>query len=490
MTATGSNLFLSGEFTPVRSELTEFDLPVTGVLPDQLSGRYLRNGPNPVADLDPDTYNWFTGDGMVHGIALDGGRARWYRNRWVDSPVTAAALAARGVPRSAPSDAGRSFVHGPGANTNVIGFGGRTLALVEAGLACQELSTELDTVDVCDFGGTVRSGFTAHPLEDPETGELHAISYHFGLGDRVRYTVIGRDGRARREVDITVGGSPMMHSFSLTASSVVIYDLPVVFDPRQAAALTVARPLRPLARLALGAIAGRVQLPHATGRRIPANPAGRLPYRWDPGYRARVGVMPREGRDEDVRWIDVDPCYVYHSLNAYDDDGDVVVDLVVHQRTFDRDLTGPTEGHPRLERWRLDPAAGTCSRTPLDDTEVEFPRGDERFTGRAHSTGWMVATGDGGASRLFSDRLIRVGHDGSAATVRAFGESSSVGEFFFVPRSPDASEGDGFVMGLVSDLAEDTTRLVVLDAQTLEDVAAVALPQRVPPGFHGNWLPD
>ncbi|ALG83732.1 carotenoid oxygenase family protein [Gordonia phthalatica] len=473
-----TNRFLEGEYAPVRTELTEHDLPVTGTLPDWLDGRYLRNGPNPIADVDPDTYNWFTGDGMVHGIRLSGGKGLWYRNRWVDSHRTDV------LGRPGPREAGRSFLHGAGANTNVIGFQGRTLALVEAGLACAELSDELDTLDVCDFDGTVRGGFTAHPIEDPTTGELHAISYHFGRGDKVRYTVIGIDGRARREVDITVGGSPMMHAFSLTESTVVVYDLPVVFDPRIAVASSVPRAVRPLARLAMTAAVGRVPMPHAMAERLPRSGAGSLPYSWNPKYPARVGLMPRDGDDADVVWIDVDPCYVYHPLNARDVDGTTVVDLVVHDRTFDRDHTGPSEGRPHLERWTLDPVRRICRRERLWDAAVEFPRIDDRFVGRDHGSGWVVG---GEGDELFGSLLARVNADGSEPTTRRFGDGVTLGEFTFVPRSSDAAQGDGVVMGLVTDLAADSTRLAVLDAQTLEDIASVALPQRVPAGFHGNW---
>lgn len=476
-----TNRFLSGEYAPVRAELTERDLHITGTLPDWLDGRYLRNGPNPIADVDPDTYNWFTGDGMVHGIALSGGQALWYRNRWVDSANTQRALQ-----RPAPREERRSFLHGAGANTNVIGFGGRTIALVEAGLACAELSDELDTLDVCDFDGTVRGGFTAHPLEDPATGELHAISYHFGRGNKVRYSVIGTDGRERRRVDITVGGSPMMHAFSLTESTVVVYDLPVTFDSRAAVEHSVPAAVRPLARLAMGASVGRVPMPHALSERLPSSGAGALPYSWDRKYPARVGLMPREGGDEDVVWIDVDPCFVYHPVNAWDADGAVVVDLVVHQRTFDRDHEGPTEGAPRLERWTLDPTRRTCTREQLWDEEVEFPRIDDRFIGRKHDAGWLVG-GQGG--ELFGEVLTRVNADGREPLTRSFGPGIHLGEFTFVPRSADAAMDDGAVLGLVTDLAADSTRLAVLDATTLEDIASVALPQRVPAGFHGNWLP-
>jgi carotenoid cleavage dioxygenase len=481
MTAT-INRFLTGEYAPVRAELTESDLTVDGTLPDWLDGRYLRNGPNPIADVDPETYNWFTGDGMVHGVRLAGGKALWYRNRWVDSGPASARLG-----RPAPSEEGRSFLHGSGANTNVIGFHGRTLALIESGLACAELSDALDTIDVCDFDGTITGGYTAHPIEDPATGELHAISYNFGRGDTVEYSVIGVDGRARRKVDITVGGSPMMHAFSLTESTVVIYDLPVTFDTKAAVRGSVPGPMRPLAALALSAIVGRVPMPHPMAARLPRGAAGGLPYSWNSHYPARVGLLPREGGDSDVVWIDVDPCYVYHPLNARDVDGTVVVDLVVHDRTFDRDRLGPTEGHQHLERWTLDPRTRRCQRERLWDAAVEFPRIDERFLGREHTAGWVV--GGDEASSIYGDLLARVRPDGSEPLVRRFGADVSLGEFVFVPRSADVEQGDGAVLGLVTDRRAGSTGLAVLDATTLEDIALVRLPQQVPAGFHGNWLP-
>ncbi|KXT58877.1 carotenoid oxygenase [Gordonia sp. QH-12] len=476
-----TNRFLDGEYAPVRAELTEHALPVTGTLPDWLDGRYLRNGPNPIADVDPDTYNWFTGDGMVHGVRLSGGDALWYRNRWVDSPATE-----RRLNRPAPDSASRAFLHGLGANTNVIGFQGHTLALVEAGLPCAELSEELDTLGVWDFDGTVRSGYTAHPLEDPATGELHSVSYHFGLGNKVRYSVIGVDGRERRRVDITVGGSPMMHAFSLTESTVVIYDLPVTFDVETAASSAVPRRLRPIAELAMSAVVGRVPMPHLLSERLPRNRAGSLPYSWDPDYRPRVGLMPREGGDADVVWIDVDPCFVYHPMNAHEENGAVVIDLAVHDRTFDRDRTGPTDGGHRMERWTLDPLRRTCRREQLWDAAVEFPRVDDRFVGRAHDCGWVVGDEGGG---LFGSLVARMGGRLGGPVVRRFGDGVFAGEFTFVPRSSDAAQGDGAVIGLVTDMANESTRLAVLDAQTLEDIAYVDLPQRVPAGFHGNWLP-
>ncbi|MGB0437785.1 MAG: carotenoid oxygenase family protein, partial [Mycobacterium sp.] len=296
------NRYLEGSYAPLSQEFTLTSLEVTGSIPDYLDGRYLRNGPNPIGEIDPELYHWFAGDGMVHGIRIRDGRAEWYRNRWVRSPLAAESLGEPVPPK-------RSSISQLGANTNVIGHAGKTLALVEGGVANYELTDELDTVGVCDFGGTLSGGYTAHPKRDPDTGELHAVSYSMLRGNSVQYSVIGADGRARRTVDIAVTGSPMMHDFSLTERYVVFYDLPVTFDAQQAATMTVPPALQLPARLLLSALIGRVRIPDPVAARIPVGGGAdrRFPYSWNPGYPARVGVMPREGGNADVRWFDVEP---------------------------------------------------------------------------------------------------------------------------------------------------------------------------------------
>ncbi len=169
------NRFLHGPFTPVEDEITVFDLPVTGSVPTGLSGRYLRNGPNPLGLEDPGYRfwegHWFLGPGMVHGVRLRDGKAEWYRNRWVRSRQLAEALGERWP--AGPVHADMDFA----ANTHIIAHAGRLLATVEAGPLPYELSGELDTLGPCDFGGTLPGGFAAHTKLDQRTGELHAIAY-------------------------------------------------------------------------------------------------------------------------------------------------------------------------------------------------------------------------------------------------------------------------------------------------------------------------
>lgn len=473
--------YLTGEFAPIHEEFTLTDLEVTGAIPVSLDGRYLRNGPNPIGEIDPELYHWFMGDGMVHGIRIRDGKAEWYRNRWVRSPQAVRAL-------GGPMPSGHFGVSAMGANTNVIGHAGRTFALIEGGIANYELTDELDTVGPCDFNGTLTGGYTAHPKRDPETGELHAVSYSANRGNTVQYSVIGVDGRARRTVDIEVTGSPMMHDFSLTERHVVFYDLPVTFDVQQAVEMTVPRALRLPARLLLSAIIGRVRIPDPITARQPQLPRAdrRLPYSWNPRYPARVGVMPREGGSADVRWFDVEPCYVFHPMNAYDDGDTIVLDVVRHPKMFDTDHLGPNEGPPTLDRWTVDLADGKVRESRIDDRGQEFPRVDERRVGKRHRYGYAPAIGEAVTAE---DTLLKHDFVGGGTQSRAFGAGKCLGEFVFHPLSVDAAEDEGVLMGYVYDRATDRSELAIIDAQTLQDVASIKLPHRVPAGFHGNWVP-
>jgi carotenoid cleavage oxygenase len=497
-TAKSRNPYLEGFLAPVGAEVTATDLEVTGRIPEHLDGRYLRNGPNPAAEVDPATYHWFIGDGMVHGVALRDGKACWYRNRWVRSPAVCATLGEPVPNRIDP----RAGMLGLGANTNVLTHAGKTLALIEAGVANYELTDELDTIGTCDFDGTLPGGYTAHPHRDPRTGELHAVSYSFTRGRTVQYSVIDTNGRARRTVDIEVSGSPMMHDFSLTDKYVVIYDLPVTFDPVQVLPASVPRWLQLPARLVMQSVIGRVRIPSpiaAMANRDKRRSVG-LPYAWNPDYPARIGVMPRDGSNRDVRWFDLEPCYVYHPLNAYseirsDSKGAevLVLDVVRHSRMFDRDRRGPGESLPTLDRWTINLTTGAVSTECRHDRSQEFPRINENLTGTRHRFGYTVGIEGGfaavGGSEM-STPLYKHDYATGSTTVAALDPDLLMGEVCFVPNPPTGAAGaedDGILMGYGCHRDRDEGQLLLLDAQTLETVATVHLPQRVPMGFHGNW---
>lgn len=443
------NPYLLGPYAPIAGELTAEALTVTGTLPPELDGTYMRIGPNPISPPDHRTYHWFAGDGMIHAVRIQGGRALWYRNRYIRSKRVAAALgeAPAPGPRHERSDT---------VNTNVVSHAGRILALVEAGGFPVEVDPLIGTFAYTNLDGTLQlGGFSAHPHPDPDTGELHAICYNGGNREFVRHVVVGRDGRVRREEKIAVPDGPMIHDCAITQRFVIVLDLPVTFS------MAAAR-------------AGMA-----------------MPYGWNEAHPARVGLLPREGKGEDIIWCAVDPAYVFHPCNAYDrDDGKVVLDVAVHDRQF---LPGPAslrQSVVTFERWICDPERRQVERQLIDATAQEFPRFDERLTGKPYRYAYTVALDEGrsqaGAiSGVFAHDLqagTRLHHD--------FGPGRIPGEFVFVPRSASAAENDGWLMGFVVDANSDSTDLVLLDATDISrpPVAVVAMPQRVPLGFHGNWI--
>ena len=222
-----------------------------------------------------------------------------------------------------------------------------------------------------------------------------------------------------------------------------------------------------------------------------------------PEHQARVGLIRREPGAEarTVRWIDVDPCWVFHTLNAYDDGDRVVVDLVRYEGSYDVSVfAGP--GPVTLERWGIDPAAGRVVPRRLDDRYQEYPRVDDRMVGRPHRYGYTAAIAEqrratvqpGGdfADETFANSLIKHDLATGTAQVHEFGPRAAAGEAVFAAAGPHAAEDDGYVMAFVHDPDRGATDLVILGAQdfTGEPVARVHLPVLVPLGFHGSWIPD
>jgi carotenoid cleavage dioxygenase-like enzyme len=443
-----ANPYLIGNFAPVTEELTvERPLAVDGAIPPVLEGLLVRNGPNPVTVDDPAAYHWFSGDGMVHAVELRDGQALSYRNRWVRTRKLAAAA---GTPRPpGPPEP----IDGP-ANTHVVWHGGRLLALVESGFP-HRLTTELATVGVEDFDGALTSPMTAHPHVDPETGAMAFFGYDVFGPPFLRYHELDRTGSLVHSTDVEIPRATMQHDFGVTATRIVFFDLPVVFDVDLA-------------------IAGRP-----------------LPFQWQPDAGARIGVLDRGEDGTATRWIGVDPCYVFHVMNAFDDGPTVVVDVCRYERTFDTEPGGLIgSGLPTLERWRIDATAGRIETTRLDDRTIEFPRVDETLAGRPYRYGYCVAMSQTDDAQSF-DALVRYDLVRDEAVQWDPGPGRSPGEPIFV-RDPDGrSDDEGWVLTVVYDATTDTSDLVILDASSFgqDPEAVVHLPARVPFGFHGSWVP-
>ena len=323
----------AANFAPVQAECDEADLPMIGELPSGLNGTLFRNGPNPqFTPVDPLQHHWFVGDGMIHAFTLRNGRAS-YRNRWVRTDKWAAEHAA-----------GRSLLQGFGgptaadvgiantgvANTNIVWHGGRLLALEEAHLPYELDPASLATRGVQNFDGALEGPFTAHPKIDPITGELVFFGYAASgkLTAGMTYGTIGADGRVTRFERFDAPYSSMVHDFAVT-------DRHVLF------------PILPL-----------------SGSQARAE-AGQMPYAWEPGLGAHIGVLRRDHGVASLRWFRAENCYVFHILNAWEDGERIVVDVMQYDEP---PLFPRADGHPS------DPAACRARLSTVDARSCGWDR--------------------------------------------------------------------------------------------------------------------
>ena len=345
-----ANPFLQGNFAPWRVEGDAPDLEVQGELPHGLNGTFYRNGPNPAFE-PAGRYHWFDGDGMIHAVMLRDGRAS-YRNRWVRNAGLGEERAAgratfRGLLEMTPTEVPR-FKNT--ANTNIVWHAGRLLALMEAALPTQLVPGTLETIGEWDFAGRLAGPMTAHPKIDPETGEMLFFGYS-PFPPYLAYHVADPTGTLRRSEPIDLAWPSMIHDFAVTRDHVVFILCPLVFSFER------------------------------------VRERGGV-FSWEPERGTRLGVMPRDGGNADVRWVETDAAYVFHPLNAYDEDGRIVLDVARYGRLdfmsakAARDPGWEGDAVARLHRWTIDVAAGRVRSTPLDDVSCEFPRADERRLGK------------------------------------------------------------------------------------------------------------
>lgn len=437
---------LRGNFAPVKEEITAFDLEVEGALPPQLSGLFARNGANPVTGWSP---HWFVGHGMVHGVRLEAGRAAWYRNRYVRTPLFEDPELQRISPTG---DVNREA---SSANTHLVAHAGRLMAL-EEGAYPWLLDSQLETTGCEDFGGKLRTAFTAHPKICPVTGELLAFGYG-QFPPYLTYHRISAQGKLLQSEVIEVPGPTMIHDFAITERHAIFLDLPVVFD-------------------------------------LQAALKGTMPFKWDDDYGARIGVMPRNGKGAELRWFEVEPCYIFHTMNAHEENGAVVVDACRSSEMWREagDMQGGG-GRQTLHRFTLDLASGAVREETLDERGMEFPRIADARVGQKNRYGYTVQFApapDGSPS--FAGHLKFDFQSGKAES-HNYGAQCVAGEpVFAAAPGADSDSDEGFVLSYLHDEKSGKSELVVLDASRFESapVARVKLPQRVPYGFHGSWVAD
>ncbi|MDB4929167.1 MAG: Lignostilbene-alpha,beta-dioxygenase [Myxococcaceae bacterium] len=454
--------YLEGPYTPVERELTAEDLPVIGAIPADLAGMYVRNGSNP-RFAPKGRYHWFDGDGMVHGVHFEGGRAV-YRNRYVQTAglreETAAGHATWSGIMEPPDFRRRGGPFKDTANTDLVFHAGRLMALWWLGGACHQLSLPaLETLGVVDFGSPLKKGLSAHPKVDPVTGELMFFDYAL-TPPYLTYGVISASGQLVHQVPIDLPGARLQHDIAITAKHTILMDLPLMWDPAM------------LAR-------------------------GKTRVRFYPELPARFGIIPRHGAPDSIRWFEASACYMYHTINAWEE-GDEVVLLGCRIANPLPDAPDPAKVLPRLDalalepylhEWRFNLVTGAVRERQLDDVMTEFPRMNNELLGRPSRYSYNPRVAP--ESTLLYDGVIK--YDTVAGTSAAYGYGANRygGEVAFAPRVGAKGEDDGYLVTFVHDRASGRGEVVVLDARDVggEPVARVVLPQQVPIGYHSWWVP-
>jgi len=386
------------------------------------------------------TGHWFLGNGMIHGIELKDGKASWVKSKLVQTPM---------LSEKAGNDyfnMAMESLENSVANTHIIGHAGKILALEELHYP-YEMSPDLETVGAYDFNGKLNTGMTAHPKICGKTGEMLFFAYGL-VPPYLTYHRVSADGELLQTEEIDVGAATMVHDFNVTENYVVFMDLPLMFDISKA-------------------------------------DQGGIPLEWNETYGARLGVMPRDGGNADIVWYDIDPCYVFHPVNAYEVGNKIIIDVC---RIEHMDEKRPS-AHGLLTRWTIDQDAGTVDEQRLMDTPVEFPRVPDTLVGQKHRYGYFAHMHDKIPAGV---GVLKYDFETDQVSEFKLPDGQYCGEPVFVPTKDASSEDDGYLMTYIYDETRNKSEFIVLDARNVEGgpIARVKHNQRIPFGFHGSWIAD
>jgi carotenoid cleavage dioxygenase-like enzyme len=455
--------YLTGLRSPVRDEVTLHDLKIQGELPKELNGIYLCNSPNPRYSPS-DRYHWFDGDGMVHGVHINQGKAT-YRNRYVQ---TAGFIK--------ESEAGHSLwkgildpiqviePDGPDkntGNTDLVWHAGRLLALWWLGGVPYEINvSDLTTKGPVTYNDKLNCGFASHPKVDLKTNEMMFFDYSPYEAPYLSYGLINGKGELEFTTAIDVPGPRLFHDIAITQNHTIFLDLPMLWD-----------------KTAL-----------STGKR-------RISF--DKGLPSRYGIIPRHGGE--VKWFEGPSCYVYHTINAYEVEDEIVmtgcrIDNPIPSCAHDDEPHIPRlyflRLHPFLTRWRFNLKTGEMKEEKLDDVPTEFPRINDNFLGRKSRYAYNPRIAK--ERTLLFDGVIKYDLETGHSDVHELGNQQFMDEAVFVPKPGAIDEDDGWLVSSAHDRSTGRNELLVLDAKNInaEPIARVHIPRHVPTGFHACWVPQ
>lgn len=456
------NPYLLGMYAPVDTEIEADRMEIIGEIPKDLHGVYVRNGPNAKFQARG-RYHWFDGDGMLHAVHLRDGKIS-YRNRWVRTGAfqreTTAGTALWTGLLEPMADNPPDMPLKDTANTDLVYHNQQLLALwYISGKPYRVDPCTLETLGIENFKGQLRNNMSAHAKVDEHTGEL----FFFDYGPRppyMTYGVVSASGELSHLVPIDLPGPRSPHDMAITEHYSILFDLPLFTDPE-------------------------------------ALKRGRNKVKFHRDMPSRFGLIPRYGTSESIRWFEGEACYMYHTINAWEEGDEVVL---VGCRVVNPVPTETAGGElermlsflrldARLYSWRFNLRTGAVKEGYLDDDNTEFPTMNLNFLGRPSRYNYNVHIAPD--PTLLFDGLVKYDTTTGQSWQHRFGPGRYGSEAPFAPRQGAVAEDDGYLLSFVCEAGSDTSELLIIDARDMqaEPVARVRIPQRVPIGFHACWVP-
>jgi len=467
---------IAGNFAPVPEHPVTQSLPITGKIPTNIDGVYLRNGANPLYEPVAG-HHFFDGDGMVHAVQFTNGSVsyscrftethRLAQEKALGRPVFPKAIGElhghSGIARLALYYA-RSLcglvdgTHGMGvANAGLVYFNNRLLAMSEDDIPYHIRVTpngDLTTVCRYDFDNQLKSTMIAHPKVDPVDKNMYALSYDVVQKPYLKYFRFDASGVKSPDVEIPLEQPTMMHDFAITENFVVVPDQQVVFK---------------------------------LGEMI----RGGSPVVYDKEKVSRFGVLSKNAEDSsEMIWIDAPECFCFHLWNAWEEpETDEVVVIGSCMTPADSIFNECEENlESVLSEIRLNLKTGKSTRRPIikESEQVNLEAGmvnknklgrKTQFAYLALAEPWPKVSGFAKVD-LFSGEVKKY----------IYGENRFGGEPLFLPNSDSENEDDGYILTFVHDEKEWKSELQIVNAATLKLEASIQLPSRVPYGFHGTFI--
>lgn len=460
--------YRNGAWTPVIEEVDRDDLEIIGAIPADIDGLYVRNTENPVHG-SIGRYHPFDGDGMIHTIRLQDGKAT-YRNRFVRTAGFEAEQAEGGPLwvgiMGKPDDSKRKGwgAHGSvkdSSSTDVVVHAGAILStFYQCGEGYRLDPETLETLGTADW--VPADGISAHPKVDEASGELLFFNYST-KAPFLQYGVVGSDNQLKHLVPIDLPGARLPHDMAFTENFAIFNDCPLYWKPE-----LIERNLY-----------------------IPA---------YHPDEPTRFGIIPRMGQPEDIKWFDAKPTYVLHWTNAYEDGDEVVLDGYFQNEPVPPPLTNFPAGYesmgasidlhsfkPELHRWRFNMKTGeTKEETLFNDYPVEFGMINQQIAGQPYR---YVYSATGEPDWFLFNGLTKHDLETGEAEHISFGEQRFGSEAPFIPRANAQSEDDGYLISFITDMAQDRSECIIIDAQNIGagPVCTIILPHRISSGTHATW---